>query len=169
MPSLKNQEGLQRLTKKFRDMKGMILTQYQGLNVIEISELRNKLRKNESEFVVVKNTLSELALKEAGIESGDNFNGPIAVVFQNGDVIGSAKTVVDFSKAHDKLKVKAAYLDGKFVNADTVLQLSAIPSREVLIAKMLGSMNAPISGFVNVLAANIRELLYVLNAKAKQQ
>jgi large subunit ribosomal protein L10 len=169
MPSVKNQEELKKLTQKFKTMKGMILAEYHGLNVIEISELRNKLRQNKSEFTVVKNTLSELALKEAGIDAGDNFVGPTAIVFENDDIVSPAKTIVDFAKTHEKLKIKKAFMDGKFVAVDIVNTLSSLPTREVLIAKMLGSMNAPISGFVNVLSANIRGLITVLNEAGKKQ
>ncbi|MDR3048989.1 MAG: 50S ribosomal protein L10 [Elusimicrobiota bacterium] len=169
MPSIKNQNNLKILKEKFKAAKGMILTEYRGLNVIEVSELRSKLRQSKSEFAVVKNTISELAVKELGIEAKDLFTGPTAVVFENDDIVSPAKIVVDFAKTHDKLKIKKAFMDGKFVDAAIVSQLSSLPSREVLIAKMLGSMNAPISGFVNVLAANIRGLLNVLDAASKKQ
>ena len=75
MPNLKNQKQVKNLTKKFKSMKGLILTEYHGLTVEEISELRSKLRPLNSEYAVVKNTLSEIALKEAGIDAGDNFTG----------------------------------------------------------------------------------------------
>jgi large subunit ribosomal protein L10 len=169
MPSKKNQEGLKVLTEKFKTMKGMILTQYHGLSVSDISDLRSKLRVHKAEYVVVKNTLSQLSFKEMGIETGDAFVGPTAIVFQNEDIVTPAKVVMDFAKTHEPLKVKAAFLDGKFVGADIVEQLSALPPREVLIAKMLGSMNSPITGFVNVLAANIRGLVTVIDAIAKKQ
>lgn len=169
MPNVKNQEEVKSLAGKFKAMKGMILTEYHGLTVEEISELRNKLRALDSEYAVVKNTLSEIALKEIGIEAGDKFSGPIALVIQNGDIVSPAKAVMEFAKTHAKLKVKAGFMEGKFIDAATVEQLSELPSKEVLIAKMLGSMNAPITGFVNVLAANIRGLVTVLDAISKKQ
>jgi large subunit ribosomal protein L10 len=171
MPNVRNQETVKRLSKKFKSMKGMILTQYHGLTVEELSELRSKLRAFNSEYTVVKNTLRDIALKEAGIDNaGNNFSGHIALVIENGDdIVSPAKALMDFAKTHTKLKVKAGYLEGKFVDAAVVDQLSNLPSREVLIAKMLGSMNAPISGFVNVLAANIRGLVTVLDAISKKQ
>ncbi|MDR1951893.1 MAG: 50S ribosomal protein L10 [Elusimicrobiota bacterium] len=169
MPSLKNQESLKVLTEKFKTMKGMILTEYHGLSVGDVSEIRAKLHSHKSEYVIVKNTLSELALKEIGIEAGNNFIGPTAIAFLNDDIAAPAKTLVDFMKTHEKLKIKSAFLDGKFVDENTVKQLSSLPSREVLIAQMLGSLNAPISGFVNVLAANIRALVTVLDAVNKKQ
>jgi large subunit ribosomal protein L10 len=169
MPNVRNQEVVKSLAEKFKSMKGMILTQYHGLTVEEISELRSKLRSLDSEYAVVKNALSEIALKEAGIEAGNNFLGPTALVIENGDIVSPAKALMDFAKTHAKLKVKTAYLEGKFVDAAVVEQLSKLPSREVLIAKMLCGMNATISGFVNVLAANIRGLVTVLDAIAKKQ
>jgi large subunit ribosomal protein L10 len=170
MPNLKNQQEVKNLAGKFKAMKGLILTEYHGLNVEEISELRSKLRPLNSEYSVVKNTLSEIALKEAGIDAGSNFNGPTALVIENGeDIVSPAKVVFEFAKTHAKLKVKAGYIEGKFVDGAVVEQLSALPSKEVLLAKMLGSMNAPITGFVNVLAANIRGLVMVLDAIAKKQ
>ena len=169
MPNLRNQETVKSLAEKFKNMKGMILTEYHGLTVEEISELRSKLRSFNSEYAVVKNTLSEIALKEAGIEAGNNFSGPTALVIENGDILSPAKAVMDFAKMHEKLKIRAGYLEGKFVDAAVVEQLPNLPSREVLIAKMLGSINAPISGFVNILVANIRGLVTVLDAISKKQ
>jgi large subunit ribosomal protein L10 len=169
MPNLKNQQTVKDLTERFKSVKGMILTEYHGLTVEEISELRAKLRPAKSEYVIVKNTLSEIALKEIGVDVGDNFVGPTAIVFETEDIVSPAKIVVEFAKSHEKLKIKSGFFDGKFISEGTVKQLSDLPSKEVLIAKMLGSMNSPISGFVNVLAANIRGLVTVLDAIAKKQ
>ncbi|MCL2334787.1 MAG: 50S ribosomal protein L10 [Endomicrobia bacterium] len=169
MPNVKNQQEVKNLTEKFKAMKGMILTEYHGLSVVEISELRSKLRPLNSEYAVVKNTLSAIALKEAGIDAGDNFSGPTALVIQNGDIVSPAKVITEFAKTHEKLKIKAGFMEGKFIDAKMVETLSNLPSKEVLIAKMLGSMNAPITGFVNVLAANLRGLVTVLDAIAKKQ
>ena len=169
MPNLRNQEVVKSLTEKFKTMKGLILTEYHGLAVEEISELRSKLRLLGSEYVVVKNTLSEIALKEAGIEAGANFSGPTALVIENRDIVSPAKAVFDFAKTHANLKVRAGFLEKKFVDAAVVEQLSALPSREVLLVKILGSMSAPITDFVNVLVANIRGLVTVLDAISKKQ
>jgi len=169
MPNLKNQQEVKNLSAKFKSMKGLILTEYHGLNVEEISELRSKLRPLNCEYTIVKNTLSEIALKEAGIEADSNFSGPTALVIENGDIVSPAKVIFEFAKTHAKLKVKAGLVEGKFVDGAMIEQLSALPSKEVLIAKMLGSMNAPITGFVNVLAANIRGLVTVLDAISKKQ
>jgi large subunit ribosomal protein L10 len=170
MPNVKNQEVVKSLTEKFKAMKGLILTEYRGLTVEEISNLRLKLRPFGSEYTVVKNTLSKMAFKETGIEPGENFSGSTALVIENGDIVSPAKIIVEFAKTHANLKIKSGFLEGKFVNAAVIEQLSSLPSREVLIARMLGSMNATVTDFVNVLVANIRGLLTVLDgAIAKKQ
>ncbi|MDR1926830.1 MAG: 50S ribosomal protein L10 [Endomicrobium sp.] len=169
MPNVRNREIVKRLTEKFKLMKGLILTEYHGLTVEELSELRLKLRSFNSEYAVVKNTLSEIALKEAGIEAGKNFCGPTALIIENGDIISPAKVVMNFARIHTKLKIRAGFLEGKFVDASVVEKLSMLPSREILMVKMLGSMNAPITSFVNVLVANIRDLVTVLDAIVKKQ
>jgi large subunit ribosomal protein L10 len=169
MPSIKNQEIVKGLVGKFKAMKGLILTEYRGLTVKEISDLRLKLRPFASEYAIVKNTLSKIAFKETGIAAGENFSGSTALVIENGDIISPAKVVVEFAKTHAKLRIKAGFLEGKFVNPAVVEQLSSLPSKEVLIARMLGSMNATVTGFVTVLAANIRGFVTVLAAIAKKR
>jgi len=170
MPSLRNQQRVQRLTEKFKVMKCLIVTEYHGLNVEEVSDLRSKLRTLGSEYTVVKNTLSEIALRQVGIETDGNFSGPTALVIDNrDDIVSPAKVVVEFAKTHSKLKIKAGFLEGKFISASELVQLSALPSKEVLLARTFSGLKAPITGFVNVLAANIRAFLTVLEAIAKKQ
>jgi large subunit ribosomal protein L10 len=169
MSNAKNRDVVKSLTEKFKVMKGLILTEYRGLTVEEISDLRLKLRPFSSEYTVVKNTLSKIAFREAGAEAGENFSGSTALVIENGDVVSPAKVVVEFAKTHAKLKIKAGFLEGKFVNVAVVEQLSALPSKEVLVARMLGSMNATVTDFVNVLVANIGGLVTVLDAITKKQ
>jgi large subunit ribosomal protein L10 len=169
MPSVRNHNSVKNLSEKFKAMKGLILTEYHGLKVEEISMLRLKLKALNCEYVIVKNILMRIALKEAGIESNYNFSGPTALVIENEDIVLPAKAVVDFAKGNSKLKIKAGFLEGKFVEATIIGKLSSLPSKEVLITKMLGSMNAPITKFVNVLAANIRGLVTVLNAIVKKE
>jgi large subunit ribosomal protein L10 len=169
MPNVKNQEVVKSLTEKFKAMKGLILTEYHGLTVEEISNLRLKLRPFGSEYTVVKNTLSKIAFKEAGIEVGKDFSRSTALVIESEDIVSPAKVVVEFTKTHANLKIKAGFLEGRFVNVAAIEQLSALPPKEVLIDRLLGSMNATITGFVNVLAANIRGLVTVLDAITKKQ
>jgi large subunit ribosomal protein L10 len=169
MPSVRNQEIVKILSKKFQAMKGLILTEYHGLTVEEMSELRSRLRSFNSEYVVVKNTLSEIAFKDMNIEAGENFLGPIALVIENEDIVSPAKVIMDFAKTHDKLKVRAGFLDGKFIDSSFIQKLSALPSKEILIIKMLRSMNWPIISFINVLTANFSRLVIVLDAVVKNK
>lgn len=170
MPNKKNQTEVKNLTDKFKAMKGMIMTEYHGLSVSEISALRTELRKCGCEYLVVKNTLSKIALKEVGLETiNQYFDGPTAVVVESTDPVEPAKIVSEFAKKYEKFVVKAGLLDGKILAAAEIKSLAALPSKEVLIAKMLGSMMSPISGFVNVLQGTTRNLVCVLNAIKEKQ
>jgi large subunit ribosomal protein L10 len=169
MPSVRNQKIVKSLTEKFKTMKGLILTEYHGLTVEEISTLRSKLRSFNSEYVITKNTLSKIAFKDAGIKSKSSFFGPIALVVENGDVISPAKIVVEFAKMHTKLKIKAGILDGKFIDASVVEQLSTLPSREFLASALLYTLSIPIIDFVNILSANVMGFMMVLRAIARNK
>ena len=170
MPNKKNQTDVKVLADKFKAMKGMIMTEYHGLSVSEISELRSELRKCGCEYLVVKNTLSKIALKEVGLETVNQyFDGPTAVVVESTDPVEPAKIVSEFAKKYGKFVVKAGLLDGKILGAAEIKSLASLPSKEVLIAKMLGSMMSPISGFVNVLQGTTRNLVCVLNAIKEKQ
>jgi large subunit ribosomal protein L10 len=169
MSNLKNQQEIRILTEKFRAMKGLILTEYRGLTVEEFSELRLKLRPFDSEYIVVKNTLSKIALKEAGVEIDKNFSGPTALVIENENVVSPAKVIFEFAKIHPALKIKAGFFEGKFVDVLIVEQLSNLPSREVLILRVLCGMSVPVMGFINILAVNIKSFLIVLSEMTKKQ
>lgn len=170
MPKPEKEQLVKELSEKMRNNTGVIVTQYQGMTVAELSELRAKLRTHKCEYTVVKNTLGSLALKNAGLESfSQYFEGPTAVAIENGDPVSSAKVILDFAKEHTKLQVKAGLLGGKVLSAGDIKALAALPSREVLLAKMLGAMQSPIAGFASVLQGTIRKFVYVLDAIEKQQ
>jgi large subunit ribosomal protein L10 len=170
MPNLKKQQEIKKLIEKFKTMKGLILTEYQGLTVEEISNLRSKLRPFASEYIVVKNTLSKVAFKKVGIEiEGKGFRGPVALVIENGDVVHPAKVVVEFAKANPKLKIKFGFLDGEFINSSVVEHLSSIPSKELLIARLVRSISMPVINLINVLIVNTIKLVVVLDVVAKKR
>jgi large subunit ribosomal protein L10 len=170
MPKKEKEIAVQELTDKINKNKSVVLTEYQGLTVAEISELRAKLRPLGCEYKVIKNTLSKIALKNAGLEEFSKlFSGPTAIAIEQGDPVAPAKILIDFSKEHAKLKIKAGLLGDKILSSDEIKSLASLPSREVLLAKLLGTMNAPITGLVNVLQGNIRNLVYVLEAVRKQK
>ena len=145
--------------------KGAVLVDYCGLTVAEDTELRSKMREAGVKYMVAKNTFIRIAAKEAGIEGLDAYlEHNTAVAFSAEDPVAPAKILSDFSKDHKALEIKAGILDGKVIALDEVKALAELPSREELLAKLVGSMQAPISGLVNVLQGTIRNFVYTLEA-----
>lgn len=145
--------------------KGVVLVDYCGLTVAEDTELRSKMREAGAKYMVAKNTFIRIAAKEAGIEGLDAYlEHNTAVAFSAEDPVAPAKILNDFSKDHKALEIKAGILDGKVIGLDEVKAVAELPSREELLAKLVGSMQAPISGLVNVLQGTIRNFVYTLEA-----
>lgn len=160
------------IKEKLSSTKGAVLTNYRGLTVAQDTKLRRKLREAGVEYRVFKNTMTRLAAKEAGIEGLDIYlEGPTAIAMSYTDPVAPAKVISDFVKENklQALEVKAGLVEGKVIDAESVKALSSLPPREVLIAKALGSMQAPIAGFVNVLSGSLRNLVYALEAVRKQK
>ncbi len=155
---------------KIQGSKSVVFVKFDGLTVAEDTELRREFRKNNVEYKVLKNTLIKRAFNDLGITDFDeDLNGPTSVAFGS-DETGASKVIIDAVKKYDKkVSVKSAYVDGGYVNVDGVKELAAMPSKEELIAKMLGSMQAPLSNFVGVLSAMPRSLVIALNAIAEQK
>ena len=129
-----------------------VVTHYRGLTVSEMGDLRGRLHKADVSLQVVKNTLARRAAEDTGFKAVvDMFTGPVAIAYGK-DPVGMAKAISEFAKEHEKLEVKGGVLDGKLVDVAGIKALASLPSREVLLAKMLGSMQSPISGFVRLLA-----------------
>ncbi|MEV7424848.1 MULTISPECIES: 50S ribosomal protein L10 [unclassified Streptomyces] len=128
------------LTDKFRSSNAAVLTEYRGLTVAQLKELRRSLGEN-AQYAVVKNTLTKIAANEAGINTLDDlFAGPTAVAFVTGDPVVSAKGLRDFAKDNPNLIIKGGVLDGKALTADEIKKLADLESREVLLAKLAGAM-----------------------------
>lgn len=145
--------------------KGAVLVDYCGLTVAEDTELRSKMREAGVKYMVAKNTFIRIAAKEAGVEGLDSYlEHNTAVAFSAEDPVAPAKILNDFSKDHKALEIKAGILDGKVIALDEVKALAELPSRDELLAKLVGSMQAPISGLVNVLQGTIRNFVYTLEA-----
>lgn len=160
------------LKEKLVAAKGVVLTSYSGLTVAQDTKLRSKLREAGVEYRVVKNTMTRIAAREAGIEGLEQYlEGTTAIALSAEDAVAPAKVIAEFIKENklEALSVKAGMVEGKVIDADGVKALASLPSREVLIAKALGSMQAPISGFVNVLQGTIRNVVYALEAVRKQK
>ncbi|MGO1181815.1 MAG: 50S ribosomal protein L10 [Micrococcaceae bacterium] len=133
------------LTELFRNSAAAVLTEYRGLTVDELKQLRRSLGENAT-YAVVKNTLTDIAAKEAGIDAFEGkMSGPSAIAFVSGDPVDVAKAVRDFAKDHDKLIIKGGYMDGQTLDIDGVTKLADLESREVLLAKMAGAMKGNLS------------------------
>jgi large subunit ribosomal protein L10 len=152
------------LTEAFRDSAAAVLTEYRGLTVAELKELRRSLEGNAT-YAVVKNTLTKIAAKAAGIESFDAMlEGPSAIAFVSGDAVEVAKSLRNFGRDHANLLVKGGILDGKPLTADEIRRLADLESREVLLAKFAGGLLAPAQQMVTVLAAPAAQLARLLGA-----
>ena len=162
------------LKEQLESAKGVVLTSYKGLTVAQDTELRRELREAGVSYHVVKNTMLRIAAKEAGIEGiEEHLEGTTAFAFSTEDAVAPAKVICGFIKKNkledaEVLTVKVGMVEGKVIGVDEVKALAALPSREELIAKLLGSMNAPISNTVNVLQGVIRNAVYVLDAIRSQ-
>lgn len=159
-------EILEGLKDKIGKSKSIVFTKFNGLQVKENEELRNKLREENSEYYVAKKTLLDLALKDNDLKVDvSSFEGKIAAVFGYEDEVAPAKIVDEFKKdKEDKMEFLGGILEGRFVDPEEVSALAKLPSKQELYAKIVGSINAPVSGFVNALAGNLRNLVYVLKA-----
>lgn len=164
------QVQVQELVEKLGSAKGAVLTDYKGISVAKITELRKQLRQADVEFKVVKNTLAKRATAELGISGMDAyFEGPTAIAFSLTDPVAPAKTVSEFIKTQKMLEIKAGLVEGKVISSEGVQALADLPPREVLIAQVVGTMAAPLSGFLNVLQGPVRKLGYALEAIRKQK
>jgi large subunit ribosomal protein L10 len=165
------QAAVAEIVDSFNDAAGAVLTEYRGLTVKQLQELRRSLGANAN-YAVVKNTLAKLAATEAGIEGFDDLlSGPTAIAFINGDVVEAAKGLRDFAKANPTLVIKGGVLDGKPLGAAEVAKLADLESREVLMGKLAGAMLASLSQAVYLLnapLAQVARLTGALQAKAEQ-
>ena len=165
MEKAKKVEEVKNLSERLEKAKVLIFADYRGLKVSEMTALRGNLRKGDTWFKVVKNRLMKRALKQMGIEHLEKyFTGPTAVAINSVDPVGPAKALMSFAKDHEKLSVKGGFLDGKEIGPKVVEELAKLPSREVLLARALSSMNAPATNLAGVLAAIPRKLVYAINA-----
>ncbi|WP_310961132.1 50S ribosomal protein L10 [Nocardioides terrisoli] len=159
------------IVEQFNDSAGAVLTEYRGLTVKQLQELRRTLGENAN-YAVVKNTLTKIAAKEAGVDGVDDLlNGPTAIAFISGDLVEAAKGLRDFAKAHPALVIKGGYVDGAPIEASQIAKLADLESRDVLLGKLAGAMLASLSQAVYLLNAPLSQaarLAGALQAKAEQ-
>jgi large subunit ribosomal protein L10 len=161
---------VQELKQKLENSTLVICTDFRGLNVSQITELRQQLRVPGVEYRVLKNTMFRFALQEAGYEDiAQQITGPNAVIFSQNDPVGPAKTIFDFAKTNKELEVKIGILEGQLLAPEGIKNLAQLPPRDVLLAQVVGTMQAPITAFVRVLNANLTGLVRALDGIREQK
>ena len=153
------------LHEKFKEVRAVILTDFTGLDVAQLSRLRRQLQERGMEYRVVKNTLLRRASQKTALEAlAEHFVGPNAIVLSYEDPVLPAKILVDFAKEEPELQIKAGFVEGRVLEPKDVKALATLPPREVLVGQMVGLLKAPLAMLVGVLQAPIRELVGVLQA-----
>ncbi len=169
MPKSKQQKQVisRDITERLQKAKAVVFTSFTNLGVKENEALRNSLVEKDSEYYAAKKTLLKRALsdmKVEGVETAE-LTGQVAVTFGYGDEVAAAKVIADFQKNNEgKIEFLGGILENRYIDARAVAALATMPSKQELYAKVVGSINAPVSGFVNVLAGNLRSLVRVLSA-----
>jgi len=155
---------LDELKEKIAKQKAMVFVDFTGLKVKDISRLRRELKKNQNEMKVAKKTLLNLALQDKKLEiAKDKLTGEVALIFGFKDEISPAKTIYQFSKTNPALKILGGFLENKFKEIEEIIALAQLPGREELLARLVGSVASPMTGFVRVLQGNIKGLMQVLS------
>jgi large subunit ribosomal protein L10 len=161
----KKKKLVENLKEKIDAAKIVLVSDYRGISVKQITELRKNLRATGTEYKIFKNTLIKRAFSAAGFEGlDDKLEGPVALLFGYEDPVEPLKVLFDFIDEAEKGDVKAGIVEKQIMQRDQIVAMSKLPSREELIAKMVGGFKSPIYGVVNVLQGNIRKLIYALNA-----
>ena len=170
MPTAKKETAIGELKERLQQSGNLFFTNYAGLSVEEITRLRDELRKDGSTYAVAKNTLFSIAAGDELAKQLEQFlHGPTAIVFAGNDPVAPAKAIKKFSADVKPLEVKAAYIEGRVVDAAQVKVLADLPSREELVAKAVGSIASPLRGLVTVLNGNLSGLARVLNSIREQK
>ena len=164
-------ELVKSLTEKIKAAKSAIFVDYKGLKVKDATDLKKSLRSSGVEYIVARKTLLNIALKNAGLEKINTreMDGQIAISLSNADEVAGAKIIDKFSKTNENIKMLGGFLGEQVMSSAEVKALAKIPTKQELLEKLVGTLNAPVSGFANVLAGNLRGLVQVLNAIKEQK
>lgn len=163
-------EKVAQIKEKVEKAQVAIVTEYQGMSVEEITKLRRALQKEDGDYMVTKNTLAKLAIKDTNYELlADLLTGPIAIAFGYGDQVMPAKALAKFIKETEKGKIVGAVLDGKLLSAEEAKALASLPSKQEIYAKMLGCINSPASGIANSINAVMSQLTRTMAAVRDQK
>ncbi|SDM42571.1 50S ribosomal protein L10 [Halarsenatibacter silvermanii] len=162
--------AVEELKEKFDESQSMVFTDFVGIDVETMTELREELREAGVEYKVVKNTLASIAADECEIEEiKEYFVGPTAIAFGMEDAVSPARVIVDFAEALEDLEIKGGFLNNQLIDQDRLESLAEVPSREALLGQVLAGMQSPLTGLVRVLNGNVRGLVQVLNRIKEQK
>ena len=169
MPTAQKALAIDEIAESLQRAQLAVLTDYRGLKVGDLQALRSTLRPFGAEFHIAKNTLTRIAADQVGIEGLEPIlEGPLALLLAYDDVVGASKAITDFARTSRILTVKAGVLNNRVISAADVEALASMPSREVLLGKLLGMLSSPMVRTVGVLSAPSRSLAYLLQARADQ-
>ena len=161
---------IKQIEKEMKKRDAFFVTKHAKVAASSLDKLRAQLRKSGTQYFAVKNSLAKRAFGTGGLEAlGKTLEGSCGLVFSGKDAVGSCKILVDFSKTNENFKVAGGYLNGEIITVDQIKVLAALPPREVLIARVVGQMKAPISRLVGVLSGTLRKSVTVLDAVAKKK
>lgn len=168
---LKKQEVIGEIAQKIEKSKAMVFTNYTGLTHKQLETFKREIKKADAEFAVTKNRLLKKALVDAKLETGDekNFDMPTGAMFLYGDVVTPLKSLAQMVKDFEKPQIKFGLMDGKLLTGKDVIKLSTLPSKEVLLAQLLGMMKSPIQGLHRSLNWNLQKFVMTLSAIQKQK
>ena len=168
MPTQEKIEAVEDLKARLDGAKTVLLTEYRGLTVQQIGELRKQLRAVSAEYKVVKNRLAKIAISASELEVlTPQLTGPVALVVSKDDPVAVAKAVSTFARTNQALTIKGGYVDGQFMQPDALKTLSELPSKEALRAQLVGAISGPLTQLVSLLQAPQRELAYILAERGK--
>jgi len=156
------------IIKEYADrLKGsssLFVTDFTGLTNKQIEELRSKLKVVSTKYLVINNSLCKAALKNLKLDNlSDLINGSCAISYTSSDPVATSKALVDFAKNNERFQVRGGYVDGDVITVDTIKELASMPSREVLLGRLIAAINSPIVGIVTVCSGVIKKLLYTIN------
>ncbi len=164
------EEKVKEIKADLEKAKAIVLTDYRGLAVVEINKLRRMLREEGIQYKVVKNTLTRLAVRDLDLSGLEPYlQGPTAVAYGYDDPVVPIKLLVKFARGNEHLKIKGGVLEKNILDEQELRQIAGLPSKEVLLSKVLTCFQAPLAGMLNVLQGNIRNLVYVLEAIKKNK
>ncbi len=169
MPTLEKIAAVEDLKTRFDGVKTVVLTEYRGLTVQQLSDLRRQLRAVSAEYKVVKNRLARLAIKASRLEGlGSHLTGPTGVILSKEDPVAVAKALHNFVRTNQALAIKGGFVEGQMLPPAALKALADLPSRETLRAQIVGALNGPLAQLVGLLQAPQRDLVYVLERRGKQ-